>query len=85
MLQKASAAGIRRMREHRAAGHRTIMITAAAEPFVRPLAPLFDVVIGAELEERDGRYTGFMSAPAAGRRGPRRLAEALRARWRTST
>jgi HAD superfamily hydrolase (TIGR01490 family) len=63
MLQKASAAAIRRIREHRAAGHRTILITAAAEPFVRPLEPLFDIVIGAELEVRDGRYTGFMSAP----------------------
>jgi fatty acyl-CoA reductase len=63
MLQKASAAAIRRVREHRAAGHRTIMITAAAEPFVRPLSPLFDELIGAELEQRDGRYTGFMSAP----------------------
>src|SRR6266480_4351783 len=63
MLQKASPAGVRRIREHRAAGHRTVMITAAAEPFVRPFAPLFDVLIGAELEERDGRYTGFMSQP----------------------
>ncbi len=63
MLQKASAASIRRVRAHRAAGHRTILITAAAEPFVRPLSPLFDVVIGADLEQRDGRYTGFMSAP----------------------
>ncbi len=63
MLQKASGASIRRVREHRAAGHRTILITAAAETFVQPLAPLFDIVIGAELEERDGRYTGFMSAP----------------------
>ena len=63
MLQKASAAAIRRIREHRAAGHLTILITAAAEPFVRPLSPLFDVVIGAELQEREGRYTGFMSAP----------------------
>jgi HAD superfamily phosphoserine phosphatase-like hydrolase len=63
MLQKASAAAIRRVRDHRAAGHRTILITAAAEPFVRPLSPLFDLVIGAELEHRDGRYTGFMSAP----------------------
>jgi fatty acyl-CoA reductase len=63
MLQKAFPAAIRRVREHRAAGHRTVMITAAAEPFIRPLAPLFDVLIGAELEERDGRYTGFMSAP----------------------
>jgi HAD superfamily hydrolase (TIGR01490 family) len=63
MLQKAFPSAIRRVREHRAAGHRTVMITAAAEPFVRPLAPLFDVLIGAELEQRDGRYTGFMSAP----------------------
>jgi fatty acyl-CoA reductase len=63
MFQKASPAGIRRIREHRAAGHRTIMITAAAEPFVRPFAPLFDLLLGAELEIRDGRFTGFMSQP----------------------
>ena len=63
MLQKASSAAIRRIRDHRAAGHRTVLITAAAEPFIRPLAPLFDVLIGAELEVRDGRYTGFMSQP----------------------
>ncbi|MBA3690414.1 MAG: HAD-IB family hydrolase, partial [Actinobacteria bacterium] len=63
MLQKASPAAIRRIRDHRAAGHRTILITAAAAAFVRPLAPLFDLMIGAELEEREGRYTGFMSAP----------------------
>jgi fatty acyl-CoA reductase len=62
-LQKVSAAAIRRVREHRAARHRTILITAAAEPFVRPLAPLFDVVIAAELATRDGRYTGFLSRP----------------------
>jgi fatty acyl-CoA reductase len=63
MLQKASPGALRRVREHRAAGHRTIMITAAAEIFVRPLSPLFDVLIGAELQERDGRFTGFMSQP----------------------
>jgi alcohol-forming fatty acyl-CoA reductase len=63
MLQKAFPSALRRVREHRAAGHRTVMITAAAEPFIRPLGPLFDVLIGADLEVRDGRYTGFMSAP----------------------
>ncbi|MGZ8805229.1 MAG: HAD-IB family hydrolase, partial [Microbacterium sp.] len=63
MLQKASPAAIRRIREHRAAGHRTILITAAADIFVRPIAPLFDIVIGCELEVRDGRYTGFMASP----------------------
>jgi HAD superfamily hydrolase (TIGR01490 family) len=63
MMQKASPASIRRIREHRAAGHRTILLTAAAGPYLKPLAPLFDLVIGAELETRDGRYTGFMSSP----------------------
>jgi fatty acyl-CoA reductase len=63
MLQKASPEGIRRVREHRAAGHRTILITAAMDAFIRPLAPLFDLMIAAELEVRDGRYTGFMSSP----------------------
>ncbi|MGH2528734.1 MAG: HAD-IB family phosphatase [Actinomycetota bacterium] len=63
MLQKVSAAAVRRIREHRAARHRTIMITAAAEPFVRPLAPLFDEVIAARLQVKDWRYTGFMAEP----------------------
>jgi alcohol-forming fatty acyl-CoA reductase len=64
MLEKASPASIRRIREHRAAGHHTLLLTAAATPFLRPLEPLFDLVIGAELQvDADGRYTGFMSAP----------------------
>ncbi len=63
MLQKVSAAAVRRVREHRAAGHRTMMITAAAEPFVQPLAPLFDEVIAARLEVRDGEYTGYLAEP----------------------
>ena len=63
MLQKVSAAAVRRIREHREAGHRTMMITAAADPFVRPLAPLFDEVIAAQLEVRDGEYTGYLAEP----------------------
>jgi HAD superfamily hydrolase (TIGR01490 family) len=64
MLQKASQAAIRRVREHRSVGHRTLLLTAAAEPFVMPLAPLFDLVIGAQLQvDAHGRYTGFMSSP----------------------
>jgi fatty acyl-CoA reductase len=63
MLQKVSAPAVRRIREHRAAGHRTVLITAAAEPFIQPIAPLFDVVIGAKLEVRDGVYTGYLAEP----------------------
>jgi alcohol-forming fatty acyl-CoA reductase len=63
MLQKVSAPAVRRIREHRAAGHRTVLITAAAEPFIQPIAPLFDVVIGAKLEVKDGVYTGYLAEP----------------------
>jgi alcohol-forming fatty acyl-CoA reductase len=63
MLQKLSAAAVRRIREHREAGHRTILITAAAEPFVRPIAPLFDEVVAAKLAVKDGVYTGFLAEP----------------------
>jgi fatty acyl-CoA reductase len=63
MLQKVSAAAVRRIREHRAAGHRTIMITAAAEPFVRPITPLFDEVVAAKLAVEDGVYTGYLAEP----------------------
>jgi HAD superfamily hydrolase (TIGR01490 family) len=63
MLQKVSAASVRRVREHRAAGHRTIMITAAAEPFVQPIAPLFDEVVAAKLAVEDGVYTGYLAEP----------------------
>ncbi len=63
MLQKVSAASVRRIREHRAAGHRTIMITAAAEPFVQPIAPLFDEVVAAKLAVEDGVYTGYLAEP----------------------
>jgi fatty acyl-CoA reductase len=63
MLQKVSAQAVRRVREHRAAGHRTVLITAAAEPFIQPIAPLFDVVIGAKLAVKDGVYTGYLADP----------------------
>ena len=62
-LQKASAASLRRVREHRAAGHRTLLLTAAAEAFCRPFAPLFDLIVAAKLDAREGRYTGYMAEP----------------------
>ena len=39
------------------------LITAAAGPFVQPLAPLFDQVVAARLEVRDGLYTGYLAEP----------------------
>jgi fatty acyl-CoA reductase len=64
VLSKVSAAALRTVREHRAAGHRTVLITGALDVFARPLAPLFDEVLAATLAVGpDGRATGRLAAP----------------------
>ena len=62
ILTKSFPAGIRRIREHRAVGHRTVLITGALDFVVRPLAPLFDEIIAASMSVRsDGTYTGELT------------------------
>ncbi|HEU5034004.1 MAG TPA: SDR family oxidoreductase [Mycobacteriales bacterium] len=64
VLRRLSATAARTVREHRAAGHHTILITGAIAPLTRPVAPLFDEVVAAELAVGpDGRCTGFLTAP----------------------
>jgi alcohol-forming fatty acyl-CoA reductase len=67
VLTKAFPAGIRRVREHRALGHRTLLITGALDVMIDPIRPLFDDVICASLGERRGRFTGeLLEAPPTG-------------------
>ncbi|MEO5901972.1 MAG: HAD-IB family hydrolase [Ilumatobacteraceae bacterium] len=62
ILAKSFPAGIRRVREHRALGHRTILITGALDFAVAGLAPLFDEIIAAKMTVKaDGTYTGELS------------------------
>jgi alcohol-forming fatty acyl-CoA reductase len=63
MLRRISPGAVRRIREHRAAGHRTVLVTGALEPFVSPLRPLFDDVIAGRVVVDDGRYTGYLERP----------------------
>ena len=49
---------VRRIREHRRAGHRVVLVTGALEFIVAPLEHLVDEVVPARLLVRDGRYTG---------------------------
>jgi len=59
--------GLARLREHRALGHRTVLITGALDFVVEPLRPLFDEIICGRLGERDGKFTGEMvSSPPTG-------------------
>jgi HAD superfamily hydrolase (TIGR01490 family) len=68
LLRRVRPAGIRRVREHRAAGHRTVLLTGALEVLTAPLAPLFDDVVAARLEVgADGLLTGRLaSSPLVG-------------------
>ena len=67
MLTKAFPAGIRRVREHRARGHKTLLITGALDVVIEPLRPLFDEVICARLGTKSGRFTGeLLEAPPTG-------------------
>ncbi len=59
VLTKSFPAGIRRVREHRALGHRTILITGALDFLVEPLRPLFDEIVAARMTVRpDGKLSG---------------------------
>ncbi|GAA3857726.1 HAD-IB family hydrolase [Tessaracoccus defluvii] len=64
ILDRMSPAAIRRIREHRDAGHTTILMTGVIRPLTRPFEGLFDTIVAAELAtDADGRCTGFLSGP----------------------
>ncbi|MEY4131066.1 MAG: hypothetical protein RLZZ31_1190 [Actinomycetota bacterium] len=58
IITKSFPAAIRRVREHKRAGHRTVLITGALDFVVKPLEPLFDDIIAAEMSSTNGRYDG---------------------------
>ena len=68
ILTKAFPAGIRRIREHRARGHRTLLITGALDFVIEPLRPLFDDIVCASMGRDDeGRFTGeLLAGPPTG-------------------
>ncbi len=62
ILTKSFPAGLRRVREHRALGHRTVLITGALDFVVEPLRPLFDDIVCAQMRiDPDGTYTGQLT------------------------
>jgi fatty acyl-CoA reductase len=64
ILNRVSPDAVRRIREHRSAGHTTVLITGVVRPLTRPLQPLFDVIVAADLgTDEDGRCTGFLTGP----------------------
>lgn len=88
VLPRSFPSALRRVREHRAAGHRVVFLTGALDFTIAPLAPLADVVASARMRVADGRYTGeLVEVPHAGDARAtylRRLATELGADLRTS-
>ncbi|EON23014.1 MULTISPECIES: HAD-IB family hydrolase [Nocardioides] len=68
VLSRLAPGAVRRIREHRAAGHTTVLITGAIRPLTRPIAPLFDHIEAADLAaDARGICTGFLaSSPLVG-------------------
>lgn len=63
VLSRLAPRAVRRIREHRAAGHATVLITGAIRPLTRPVTPLFDHIEAADLAADDsGICTGFLAA-----------------------
>lgn len=64
ILDRMSPEAIRRIREHRDAGHTTVLMTGVIRPLTRPFEGLFDVIVAADLAtDEHGRCTGFLSGP----------------------
>jgi HAD superfamily hydrolase (TIGR01490 family) len=64
ILSRLSPEAVRRIREHRAARHTTVLITGVVRPLSRPIQPLFDVIVAADLGvDEEGRCTGFLTGP----------------------
>jgi len=68
VLSRLAPSAVRRVREHRAAGQPTVLITGAIRPLTRPLTPLFDHIAAVDLAvDADGICTGALaSSPLVG-------------------
>ncbi|WP_047691328.1 HAD-IB family hydrolase [Kocuria sp. ZOR0020] len=73
MLKVLKPGALARIEEHRAAGHRTVLVTGSLDLLVSPVADLFDEVIAGSMVERDGVLTGYLATPP--------LVDEARAQW----
>lgn len=73
LMRHTMPAALERLAEHRAAGHRTILVTGSIGTLVQPIAHLFDEVVASRMHARDGILTGYLAAPP--------LVDEARAAW----
>jgi len=73
LLRRALPDALRRVQEHRDAGHHTILVTGTIDLMVTPFAPFFDEVVAGRMQERGGVLTGYLADPP--------LVDEARAAW----
>lgn len=73
LLRSLRPGALARIEEHRAAGHRTVLVTGSLDLFTAPLAALFDDVVASRMEVTDGRLSGYLATPP--------LVDEARAQW----
>jgi fatty acyl-CoA reductase len=73
VYRHTSPQAIQAIKDHRAAGHRTVLVTGSIQTLAEPLAGLFDEVVGGHMHARDGILTGYLAKPP--------LVDEARAAW----
>ena len=80
-LDRIYPGALARLREHKAEGHRVVLLSGALDFLLEPMRDLVDDVLCASLQEKDGSYTGELrGAPVAGEARARMLASFARRR-----
>ncbi|HEX4442304.1 MAG TPA: SDR family oxidoreductase [Galbitalea sp.] len=73
LLRHTLPAAVARIREHREAGHRTVLVTGSIGILASPIAGLFDEVVASTMHQHDGVLTGYLDRPP--------LVDEARAAW----
>lgn len=63
MRRHTSHEALEQIRAHKAAGHRTILVSGSIGLLAKPFENLFDEVIATTMHQRDGVLTGYLTKP----------------------
>jgi HAD superfamily hydrolase (TIGR01490 family) len=63
MRRHTSQAALEQIRAHKAAGHRTVLVSGSIGTLAKPFENLFDEVVATTMHERDGVLTGYLTKP----------------------
>jgi alcohol-forming fatty acyl-CoA reductase len=63
MRRHTSVAALEQINAHKAAGHRTVLVSGSIGLLAKPFENLFDEVVATHMHERDGVLTGYLTKP----------------------